>query len=48
MAEVANSDAITKKVFDSFIKFRKKSIAWTNYAERAYMTARLLPFKYAE
>ncbi len=46
MAEVAESDEITKKVFNSFIDFRKKAMRWSRYGEQAFLSARLLPFKY--
>ncbi|MCW8836963.1 MAG: TRAP transporter substrate-binding protein [Rhodospirillales bacterium] len=48
MSEVAKTDEITGKVYKSFIDFRKKALGWTSYAERAYMQARLLPFKYSD
>lgn len=46
MAEVAGTDAITKKVYDSFIAFRKTAIRWSRYGDQAFLDARLLPFKY--
>lgn len=46
MAEVAQSDDMTKKVYDSFIDFRKKAMRWSRYGEQAYLSARLQPFKY--
>lgn len=44
--EAAESDEITKKVFNSFNDFRKKSIAWSKISDQAYWNARILPFKY--
>ncbi len=44
--EVGNTDALTKKVYDSFIDFRTKMIGWTKIGEQAYLNARTLPFKY--
>ncbi len=46
VAEAGASDAISKKVYESFIKFRKNSIAWSKLSDLAYQNARLLPFKY--
>ena len=46
VAEAGASDAMTRKVYDSFIKARKKSIAWSKLSDQAYWNARLLPFKY--
>ncbi len=48
VAEVANTDENTRKVYDSFIDFRKKSISWSKISDQAYWNARLLPFKYGE
>ena len=44
--EVGASDAMTKKVYESFMAFRTKSIAWAKIATQAYLNARTLPFKY--
>ncbi|GLQ06443.1 TRAP transporter substrate-binding protein [Sneathiella chinensis] len=46
MADVANTDKITRKVYDSFVSFRKNAIAMGKYADEAYAKARRLPFKY--
>ena len=43
---VAGSDAMTKRVFDSFIKFRKNAIGWTGLSETAFTSARSLKYKY--
>ncbi len=48
VAEAAASDDITKRVYDSFIAFRKKAISWSKLSDQAYWDARLLPFKYAD
>ncbi len=44
---VRSDSAITAKVLDSFLKFRKQSIAWSKLSDQAYWNARILPFKYA-
>ena len=47
VAEIGNTDATTKKVYESFLEFRKNSITWTKISEQGFLNARLLPFKYA-
>jgi len=44
--EVGQSDAMTKKVYESFMAYRTKSIAWAKIATQAYLNARTLPFTY--
>ena len=38
--EVADSDPMAKKVYESFVAFRKRAVAWSNIAEHAGMRAR--------
>lgn len=40
VAEVAKKDPISKKVYESFIKFRQQAVAWHDISERAYLNAR--------
>ncbi|GMR07403.1 MAG: TRAP transporter substrate-binding protein DctP [Gammaproteobacteria bacterium] len=40
VAEVATRDAMSKKVYESFIKFRQQVSAWHDISERAYLNAR--------
>ena len=40
--------ALSREVMDDYLKFRREVIAWEKVSEQAYLTARLLPFKYAE
>ncbi|MFQ5984820.1 MAG: TRAP transporter substrate-binding protein [Alphaproteobacteria bacterium] len=47
VAEVGASDAFTRRVYESFIRARRKSIAWSRFADQAYWEARLLPFRYS-
>lgn len=42
VAEIANKDAFTKKVFNSFNDFRKASTNWQAISEGAYLSARQL------
>ena len=46
VAAAGGTDAMTGKVYDSFIAFRRKSMAWTKLADQAYLDSRLLPFRY--
>jgi TRAP-type mannitol/chloroaromatic compound transport system substrate-binding protein len=48
LAEAAAEDALAKKVFDSFLGFRKNALAWSKYSQQAFLDARLLPFTYGE
>ena len=47
VAEIGNSSPMSKRVYDSFVGYRKHAIAWARIGEQGYMNARLLPFKYA-
>jgi len=40
VAEEASKDEITKKVFDSFVKFRDQATKWHQVSEQAYLNAR--------
>ena len=42
VAEVAKKDPMSKKVYESFRKFRDQAIAWHNVSERAYLNGRSL------
>ena len=44
--ESADGDPFTKKVYDSFIEFRRISIGWSKLSDQAFANARLLPFKF--
>ena len=46
VAEAAAEDAFSRKVFESFLAFRKNAMVWSKYAEQAFLDARLLPFTY--
>ena len=46
MEELAAQDPMTKKIYDSFLDFRKKSIRMSKLSDLAYLQARNLPFKY--
>ena len=42
--EIATADPLSKKVYDSFQKFRKESVNYTRITEQAYADARALTF----
>jgi len=43
---MGNTDDMTKRIYDSFIAYRKQAIDWAKIGEQGYMNARLLPFNY--
>ncbi len=46
VASVGNTDETAKKVYESFIQFRKKAMTWSNVANQAVLAARQLSFKF--
>jgi len=48
VAEAGASNPFAGKVYNSYIKFRKTSVAWSKLSEQAYQNARALPFKYSK
>ncbi len=48
VAGVAQEGGITKRVYDSFIAYRRQAIGWSKLSDQAYWNARLLPFKYEQ
>jgi TRAP-type mannitol/chloroaromatic compound transport system substrate-binding protein len=48
MAESAEHDALTRRVYESFMKFRKAAISWGDLSDRAYLNARSLDFPYGD
>lgn len=46
VSDIGNSSPIAKRVYDSFIDYRKQAITWAKIGEQGFMNARLLPFKY--
>jgi TRAP-type mannitol/chloroaromatic compound transport system substrate-binding protein len=45
---LAASDAMSRKVMDSLLSFRKDALAWTRLSEQAFTAARALPYRFAE
>ncbi len=44
--DIGNTDDMTKRIYDSFIAYRKQAIDWAKIGEQGYMNARVLPFNY--
>ena len=40
LAEVAGTDDITKRIYESYMTFRRKAAAWTQVSDRAYLDLR--------
>jgi len=41
-----SGDNNSRRIYDSFLKFRSKSLSWSNLGEQSFRNARILPFKY--
>ena len=48
MSQEAAADPLSREVLDSLLAFRETSKAWAGVSEQPYMTARLLPFEFAQ
>ena len=48
LAGIAHKDAMTRRVYDSYISFWSRADNWANLAERGYLNARALKFPYGE
>jgi len=46
VSKVGNTDGTTRKVWDSYRKFRKTAIQWSKIGTQGYLNARSLPFQY--
>jgi len=46
LMEIMEKDAITKKIAESYLKFRGQVIPWTRVGEQQYLQARMLPYTY--
>ena len=40
VAEIADKDPLSRKVYESFLSFRSEAVAWHDISERAYLNAR--------
>ena len=43
LADTSRIDDMTRRVHDSFMKFRAAAVRWADISERAYLNARALP-----
>ena len=48
LKDVSGEGGIVKRIYDSFMQFRKESLAWMKYSEQGFMNARTLPFQYVK
>jgi TRAP-type mannitol/chloroaromatic compound transport system substrate-binding protein len=46
LAETSRKDELTRRVYDSFMKFRTAVVRWGEISDRAYLNARALKFPY--
>ena len=46
LAEIGNSDPLTKRVYEAYIQHRASAMQWSNIAERGYLNARSLDYDY--
>ena len=44
--ETSRKDDLTRRVYDSFIKFRAPALRWGDISERAFLNARALPYQF--
>ena len=44
LAETSRKDELTRRVYDSFMKFRTAAVRWSEISDRAYLNARALKF----
>jgi TRAP-type mannitol/chloroaromatic compound transport system substrate-binding protein len=44
--ETSRKDDLTRRVHDSFIKFRTSALRWGDISERAFLNARALPYPF--
>jgi TRAP-type mannitol/chloroaromatic compound transport system substrate-binding protein len=46
LAETATKDDLTRRVYESFLKFRTSAVRWGDISERAFLNARALPYPF--
>lgn len=46
VADTANESELTKRIYESYMHFRRKMIRWSNIANRGFLNARALNFQY--
>jgi TRAP-type mannitol/chloroaromatic compound transport system substrate-binding protein len=48
IAETGQKDATTRRIYESYIGFRRRATHWADLAERGYLNARALKFPYGD
>jgi TRAP-type mannitol/chloroaromatic compound transport system substrate-binding protein len=48
LTEVSQRDPLTRRVYESFINFRRDAVRWGELSERGYLNARSLKFEYGK
>jgi TRAP-type mannitol/chloroaromatic compound transport system substrate-binding protein len=48
IAETGQKDPMTRRIYDSYIGFRRRATHWADLAERGYLNARALKFPYGD
>jgi TRAP-type mannitol/chloroaromatic compound transport system substrate-binding protein len=48
LAEMSRKDELTRRVYDSFMKFRKAAVRWAEISDRGYLNARALKYPYGD
>ncbi|HSK38576.1 MAG TPA: TRAP transporter substrate-binding protein [Arenibaculum sp.] len=48
LLELQDGDDITRRVIESYLKFREQIVPWTRVGEQAYFDARMLPFPHGK
>jgi TRAP-type mannitol/chloroaromatic compound transport system substrate-binding protein len=46
MEEVGAKDPLSRRIYQSYLEFRNRCTAWSELAERGFLNARSLPFRY--
>jgi TRAP-type mannitol/chloroaromatic compound transport system substrate-binding protein len=48
LVETSRKDDLTRRVYESFLKFRAAAVPWGDISERSYLNARALGFPFGE
>ena len=46
LADTSRKDELTRRVYDSFMKFRTAAVRWSEISDRSYLNARALKFQF--
>jgi TRAP-type mannitol/chloroaromatic compound transport system substrate-binding protein len=44
VADIGNSDQLTRRVYESYLAFRRRAVGWAQIADQGYLAARALLF----